>query len=54
VSKLRGLSESVPILVLSGWPDDLKKSEALPLVNEVVRKPARTEALLNLVDRLTA
>jgi len=54
VLELRGLSTSVPILILSGWPDDLAKSPALPLVSEVVRKPVRTEALLDLVERLTA
>jgi len=54
VADLRSLSASVPILVLSGWPGDLDRSPALPLVNEVLSKPVQTEALLAHIERLTA
>ena len=54
IDELRALSATVPIIVLSGWPDDIKNHPSLPLVSEVLPKPVRTQHLLRHIRRLTA
>jgi CheY-like chemotaxis protein len=54
IAELRRLSDSVPILVLSGWPDDLKDLPEHPRVDQVLPKPVRSQHLLALIQRLTA
>jgi CheY-like chemotaxis protein len=52
IRKLRSLSKSVRIVVLSGWPEDLESAAESRLVNQVLRKPVRSEALFKALTRL--
>ena len=54
IEALRALSSTVPIIVLSGWTDDLRNHPSLRLINEVMPKPVRTQHLLGHIRRLTA
>lgn len=54
IAELRRRSDSVPILVLSGWPDDLRGHPGLPHVDQVLPKPVRSQRLLALIQSLTA
>ncbi|HBY62829.1 MAG TPA: hypothetical protein DEH78_23645 [Solibacterales bacterium] len=46
-------SAQVPIVVLSGWMDDLNKAPESRLVSTCLRKPARSERVLRIVAGLT-
>ncbi len=50
--QLRSRSADIPIIVLTGWPDDLKDRPERSLITHILPKPARTFTLLDLVDRL--
>ena len=52
IRDLRERSSSVRILVLSGWIDDLKTLPEGLLVNNVLRKPVRSQHLLGLIEKL--
>ena len=52
VLQLRSRSADVPIVVLTGWPGDLKHHPARKLITSVLSKPVRTFALLSLLDTL--
>jgi two-component system response regulator ChvI len=52
IRELRSRSSSVPILVLSGWPEDLRRRPEHQLVSHSLRKPVRSGRLLSLIDEV--
>ncbi len=52
IRRLRSRSGEVRILVLSGWPDDLRNQPEAKLVDEFLRKPIRTAHLLKIIGRV--
>lgn len=52
IRRLREMSPSVRIVVLSGCPEDLSASPEAALVDHCLRKPARSETVLRTVKRL--
>ena len=51
IRSLAALEPELPIVVLTGFPDDLLGKEEASLVREIVRKPCRSRQLLALVSR---
>jgi len=52
IRKLRAKSKRVRIVVVTGWPEDLEEAPEAALVNKVMRKPVRGEALASTLSRL--
>jgi DNA-binding NtrC family response regulator len=52
IRDLRERSASVPILVLSGWPEDLANAPEAAMVTGFLRKPVRSSYLIELVSRV--
>lgn len=50
IRELRALSASVPILVMSGWPEDLADHPEAEMVNRFLRKPVRSQDLVLFID----
>jgi len=46
IRKIRAIDSRVPILVLSGWPDDIEGSPEQKMVSQVMPKPVPTRVLL--------
>ena len=52
IRKFRVKSKRVRIVVVTGWPEDLEEAPEAVLVNQVMRKPVRGEALAQTLSRL--
>lgn len=52
IRDLRARSSSVRIFVLSGWIDDLRRLPEGALVDQILRKPVRSQHLLDLIGEL--
>jgi len=52
IRRIRELSRDVPLLVLSGWPDDLDGHPEARLVTRVMLKPVHSAALVQTVREL--
>lgn len=52
IRDLRARSASLSILVLSGWPEDLSREPEVKLVDHFLRKPVRSQALLDLINQV--
>ncbi|MEO8369455.1 MAG: response regulator [Candidatus Solibacter sp.] len=52
IRRIREVALRVPILVLSGWPDDIYGQPEEQLVARVLLKPVRTRELLNTIEEL--
>lgn len=50
IRSLRRLSLTVRIVVVSGWPDDLRSQPEVKLVNGFLRKPIRSQELVDLLS----
>ena len=50
IRNLRRLSLTVRIVVVSGWPDDLRSQPEVKLVNSFLRKPIRSQDLVDLLS----
>ena len=54
IRRIREIASWVPILVLSGWPEDIYGQPEEQLVSRVLLKPVRTPEFLNTIrDLLT-
>jgi CheY-like chemotaxis protein len=49
---IRGLGCAAPILVLSGWPEDLDESPEAAFVSRVMLKPVKPSALMEAVREM--
>ena len=49
---LRQRSPTVPILVLTGWPENVSTWPEGAMVNHFLRKPVRSQELLRLIDEI--
>lgn len=52
IRALRLASPGVHLILLSGWPGNLGELPETGMVDRVLRKPVRSQSLLNLIDRL--
>ncbi len=48
---LAALAPELPIVVLTGFPNDLKGRPEAALVRQIVKKPCRSQQLLALLER---
>ncbi len=53
IRKLRELSTTVRIMVLSGWPHDLQDAPEAKLIDGCLRKPVRSAQVLRAVKRIS-
>jgi len=54
IRRIREVAVRVPILVLSGWPEDIYGQPEEQLVSRVLLKPVRTRELLQTIQGLLA
>ncbi|HTS60718.1 MAG TPA: response regulator [Candidatus Acidoferrales bacterium] len=54
IRRIRELDGKVPILVLSGWPEDLDGQPEERMISRVMMKPVKTSALLKAAGELLA
>ena len=54
IRRIREMGCRKPVIVLSGWPDDLYDRPEERMVSQVMLKPVPTNELLDTVARLTA
>src|SRR5450759_5525011 len=54
IRRIRDLGYSAPIVILSGWPDDLYGEPEERLVSRILLKPVGTRELLNTIRDLLA
>ena len=54
IRSIRQLDGRMPVVVLSGWPEELYGEPEEKMVSRVVVKPVRSRDLLNLIDELVA
>jgi CheY-like chemotaxis protein len=54
IRRIRDLGCSVPVIVLSGWPEDLYGQPEEQLVSRILLKPVRTRELLHAIRDLLA
>lgn len=54
ISRLRSADAGLPVVVLSGWPGDIERTPQAAMVSELLRKPVRSDRLLQVITRLTA
>ncbi len=52
IRALRELSPAVPILVVSGWPEDLAGRPEAGMIDRILRKPVRTQDLVGFIDEV--
>ncbi len=52
IRALRRLSASVPILVISGWPEDLASRPEAQMIDRILRKPIRTQDLVGYLNEV--
>ncbi len=52
IRRIRELGSTVPIMVLSGWPDDLYGTPEEKMVSRVMLKPVPSQALLAAIAEL--
>ena len=52
IRRIREIAASIPILVLSGWPEDIYGQPEEQLVSRVLLKPVRTRDLLHTIEAL--
>jgi DNA-binding response OmpR family regulator len=50
---IRAAGCAMPIILLSGWPDEIQGAPELQLVSRVMVKPPRVPELLQAIDSLT-
>jgi len=51
---IRDLGLGIPLIVLSGWPQDLYGQPEEPLVSRILLKPVKTPELLHAIGELLA
>ncbi len=54
IRRIRQVDRRMPVIVLSGWPEDLYGAPEERMVSRVVVKPVGCRDLLNLIDELTS
>ena len=54
IRRIREMGNGVPVVVLSGWPDDLYGQPEEKMVSRVMLKPVASRELLATVAELTA
>jgi CheY-like chemotaxis protein len=54
IRSARELLPGLPVVVLTGWCEDLRPSKEMASVSALLQKPIRTEHLLRTIDRLVA
>jgi CheY-like chemotaxis protein len=54
IRDIRDLSRQVPLIVLSGWPEELYGQPEEQLVSSILLKPVKTRELLHIVSGLLA
>jgi len=52
IRQIRELNSTVPIIVLSGWPEDIEGQPEERMVSRVMLKPVRPDALLEAAREL--
>ena len=52
IRRLREQSARVPVVVLSGWPDDIYGRSEETMVSRVMMKPVATKELLEAIEQL--
>lgn len=54
IEDIRARDARLPVVVLSGWPEDLERSPIAGSVNAMLKKPVATDCLLRTLSRLLA
>ncbi len=54
IRRLRDLGWAIPVIVLSGWPDDLYGQPEEQLVSRILMKPVKTRELLHAISDVLA
>jgi CheY-like chemotaxis protein len=54
IRRIRDLGLGIPLIVLSGWPEDLYGQPEEPLVSRILLKPVKTPELLHVIGELLA
>ena len=52
IRRIRHIAAKIPILVLSGWPDDIYGHPEEQLVSRILLKPVKTPELLRIIQDL--
>ena len=52
IRRIRALGYRAPVIVLSGWPEDLYGSPEEKLVSKIIVKPVSTHALLEAIGEV--
>lgn len=54
IEDIRARDQRLPVVVLSGWPEDLEQSPLASRVSATLKKPVETDRLLRTINRLLA